>query len=56
MIKLKKKVLIIHHATLALETKSRKDMGSLTCLRAYLNKIQENLVLILHLSMVLNQR
>ena len=50
MTKLKEKVLIIHRVALTLETKwkpSRKDMCSLTCLRAHLNKIQEHVVLIL---------
>ena len=50
MTKLKEKVLIIHRVALILETKwksSRKDMCSLTCLRAHLNKIQEHVVLIL---------
>ena len=35
---------------------SRKNMSSLTCLSTHLNKIQENLILILCLSVLLDQQ
>ena len=59
MTKLKKTVLIIHRVALALETKlrlPRNNISSLTCLRAHLEKIQENLILILCFSMLLDQQ
>ena len=55
----KERLLFIPRVALALETKKRlfrKDMGSLTCLRAHPKKVQEHTCLILRFNTLFDQR